>query len=555
MAEALNEPEPAAAKTTEPPASAWAPFRHRAFLVIWIATVVSNTGSWMYNAASGWLMLNLAPDPLIVSLVQVAASLPMFLLALPAGALADLADRRRLLLAIEIATTLVAAVFALFVALNLVTPAILLLFALLIGICGVLATPSWQAVVPQLVPNPVLSPAVSANSVGFNVSRAIGPALGGLVIGSFGIAAPFWLNVVSNLGVVGALIWWRPPARGPRHLPAERFWNAMVSGVRYSRHNPHLTATMIRSVGFFLFAMAYWALLPLVAKDRINGGAALYGIMLGAIGAGAVAGAFLLPMAKARLGADRLVGVATGGTVVALALFGIARDGAVGIAACLVAGVSWIAILATLNVSAQVALPEWVRGRGLAVYMTISFGAMTLGSILWGKVAGLVGVPNALFLAAAGALAAVPLTWRWKLQTGAGLDLAPSMHWTPPIRSRDFDDDHGPVMVTVEYRVDPAQRAGFLAALEVLSHERRRDGAYAWGIFEDAADATRLIETFLVDSWIEHLRQHERVTNADRVMQDAVSHFQVQGIPLVTHFIAADLAVSTADPPATQKRP
>src|SRR5215813_8085600 len=270
------------ARLRQEPSSPWAPFRHASFNVMWSATVVANVGTWMYNAGSGWLMTSLDPDPLIVSFVQVATTLPIFLLALPAGALADIVDRRRFLIAIEIATTAVSALFAAFVWLDVVTPLTLLLFTFLIGTGGALTAPAWQAIVPQLVPRRDLAPAVAANSVGFNISRAIGPALGGAIIAGFGIAAPFWLDAISNLGVIGALWWWRSPQKRGPSLPAERFGNAIIAGIRYARHNRHLRATLVRALGFFLFGSAYWALLLLVARSQIAGGPELYGILLGA---------------------------------------------------------------------------------------------------------------------------------------------------------------------------------------------------------------------------------------------------------------------------------
>lgn len=520
--------------------SPWSPFRHATFTVLWTATVVSNIGSWMYNAASGWLMTSLDPDPLIVSLVQVATMLPMFLFALPAGALADIIDKRKLLLIVESAITFVSAVFAAIVWLGLATAGNLLLFTFLIGVGGALTAPAWQAVVPQLVPKRDLHLAVSANSVGVNVSRALGPALGGVIAAGIGIAAPFWLNAISNLGIIGALLWWRSSPTGNQRLPAERFSGAMRAGFRHARNNPHLRATLIRAAAFFLFASAYWALLPLVARSQILGGPDLYGFLLGAIGAGAVGGAFGLPWLKAKLGPDRLVAAGTFGTAITLVLFALARDTPTALTASVIAGVSWIAVLSSLNVSAQVALPEWVRGRGLAMFVTAFFGAMTLGSAIWGQVAGMAGLPAAHVIAAAGALLAIPVTWRWKLQTGAGIDLTPSMHWPAPIVTREIERDRGPVLVVIEYRIDPRDREPFLAALERLGHERRRDGAYAWGTFEDAAVEGRMVETFLVESWLEHLRQHERVTNADRVLQDTVHRFHTGGAPTVTHLIASE---------------
>jgi len=529
----------AVAAHTERASSPWAPFRRGTFAVLWTATVIANIGTWMYNAASGWLMTSLDPDPLIVSLVQAATTLPMFLFALPAGAIADIFDKRKLLIVVETATTAISAVFAALVWIGWATPGNLLLFTFLIGATGALTAPAWQSIVPQLVPKEDLQPAIAANSVGINISRALGPALGGLMIAGLGIAAPFWFNAISNLGIVGALVWWCPPPKSARRLPAERFVGAMAAGFRYARHNPHLRATLMRAVGFFLFGSAYWALLPLVARGQIVGGPQLYGILLGAIGAGAVGGAFALPWLKSKLGPDRLMAAGSLGTALALVFYGSAREPVLALAASFTAGASWIAVLSTLNVSAQVALPDWVRGRGLAMFVTVFFGAMTLGSAIWGHVAGLAGLPAAHFIAAAGALVAIPLTWRWKLQTGAKIDLMPSLHWPVPLTAHDIEHDEGPVLVTIEYRIDQSNRAAFLAAIAKLANERRRDGAYAWGIFEDAADPGRYLETFLVESWLEHMRQHERITNADRLSQEAVQKFQLEGAPKVTHFIAA----------------
>jgi MFS family permease len=508
--------------------------------VLWTATVIANIGAWMYSAASGWLMTTLSPEPFIVSMVQVATTLPMFLFALPAGALADIVDKRKLLIIVEIGVTVVSVVFAAIVWLDLATPGNLLLFTFLIGVGGALTAPAWQAIVPQLVPKQNLQPAVAANSVGINLSRAVGPALAGVMVSKVGIGAPFWFNAISNLGIIGALLWWHPPQTGTRRLPVERFGGAVRAGFRHAKNNPHLRATLIRGAAFFVFASAYWALLPLVARGQIAGGPGLYGFLLGAIGAGAVGGAFALPWLKAKLGPDRLVAAGSVGTAITMVLFGIARDPATGLAASVLAGASWIAVLSSLNVSAQVALPEWVRGRGLSMFVTIFFGSLALGSAIWGQVAGMAGLPAAHFMAAVGALLAIPLTWRWKLQTGAGLDLTPSMHWPAPIVTHEVEKDRGPVLVTIEYRINPPDREAFLAALETLGRQRRRDGAYAWGVFEDAAVEGRMVETFLVDSWLEHLRQHERVTNADRVMQDAVHRFNTAGSPVVTHLIASE---------------
>jgi MFS family permease len=280
-----------------------------------MATVVANVGVWMQNAAAGWLMTTLDPDPFIVSMVQFAANLPIFLFALPAGALADIVDRRRLLVLTQMAAAVLAGTFGFVVFSGHVSADGLIVFSLLAATAAALVMPAWQAVVPQLVPRPLLQPAVALNSVGLNVARALGPALAGIVIAAWGIAAPFWVNSLTTAGVVAALIWWRPSKEGKStRLPPEPLWRAISSGLRHARHNVHLRATLIRAFAFFIFASAYWAVLPLIARNQVAGGPALYGFLLAAIGLGAVSAAFTLPALKQRLGADRLAAAGTLGT-------------------------------------------------------------------------------------------------------------------------------------------------------------------------------------------------------------------------------------------------
>lgn len=490
----------------------------------------------MYSAAAAWLMTSLTSDAFVVSLVQVANALPLFVLALAAGALSDILDKRKLLIAGESTIAVLSAVFAAMVWFHHVTPSSLLWFLFLISAAGALVSPAWQAVIPSLVPRDALPAAISANSAGFNATRAIGPAIAGAIIGPFGIAMPFVINAVSNFGVIGALIGWREASAPVSTIPPERFSSALGVGVRYAINNPALRATFARTVAFFLFASAYWALLPLVARIRLNGGPELYGVLLGAIGLGAVAGAFAMPSWKAKIGADRLVAVASVGTAAAMALFGLAREPVVALLASLIAGVSWIGGVASLNVSAQVALPDWVRGRGLAMYLTVMFGSLTIGSVLWGAVAGALGLTLAHLIAAGGILLAIPLTWRWKLQTGAKLDLMPSMQWPAPVVSHPIEEHYGPVAVTIEYRLKGKEtRTPFLLAMKRLRRERLRDGAYAWGIFEDTAQSGRFLEAFFVASWAEHVRQHARVTNTDSEFQQTISEL-LESEPAITHF-------------------
>src|SRR6185312_13620294 len=276
--------------------------------------------------------------------------------------------------------------------------------------------------------------------------------------GTVGITAPFWIDVFSNVGVIAVFARWRPRQGRRSALPVERFAGAVRTGFRYAIYNRPLRNTLGRSVGFFLFASAYWALLPLIARNQIAGGPALYGVLLGAIGAGAVGCAFVLPRLRARLGADGLIVLGELGTAITLVLLGLAKEPLIGACAFIIGGMSWIAAISALNISAQVSLPDWVRGRGLAMYATVFFGSMTFGSLIWVYAAGVFGLSTTHFIAAAGSLAAIPLTWRWRLQAGEALDLTPSMDWPEPVIAAPVPGDAGPVLVTIEYHVEPSKR-------------------------------------------------------------------------------------------------
>jgi MFS family permease len=515
----------------------WSAFHHSLFTVVWVATVISNLGSWVSAAASGWLMTALNPDPFVVSLIQVATNLPLFVLALPAGALTDIVDRRRLLLCSEVAILGSSVALALLVSNHRITSVGLLLMTALISAAAAVGAPPWQAVVTELVPRTDLPSAVSLNSLGINISRAVGPALGGLLVSALGYGPPFWIDAFSNAGVIAALMWWKHPPKARPELPSEALGSAMMLGLRHARYNPHLSATLLRAAAFFVFASAYWALLPVIARAQVGAGPSLYGGLLAAIGAGAIGGAALVPRLKDRWGANRLVAWCTLGTAGATGLFALSHHPAMSLAASMLAGVCWIGAVSSLNLSAQVALPEWVRGRGLAVYVTVMFGALSIGGMLWGELASAAGVSSSLLAAAAGAALSVPLVHKWQLQTGEGVDFTPALHWPSPITVHEVHGDRGPVLVSIEYRIDPRNRARFLQALFGLAPERRRDGAYSWKVFEDPAVDGRFIETFQAESWREHLRHHSRVTKSDQLHEEALRWCMKEHAPVTTHLI------------------
>ncbi|WGL17002.1 MFS transporter [Microbulbifer bruguierae] len=532
-----------AADQKRKPTSGWAPFHHIAFAVLWTATVISNIGTWMHDVASGWLMTSLAPSPLMVALVQAATSAPIFLFALAAGALADLISRRKLLIVVTVLLFCNTLLLAGLVFAGEVTPGILLVFTFVNGTGAAFVAPAWQAIVPQLVPREHLQSAVALNGVGINISRAIGPALAGAIIAAIGIAWPYGINAVSYLVVTAALLWWKPPATAASDLPAERFWSAMRAGLRYTRASRVMRSTLIRAIAFFLFVSAFWALLPLVARQELKGGPQLYGFILGAVGVGAVAGAFLLPKLSKKFPPDHLVAIGTLGTAVVLVILALVKRTDAALVASLLAGACWITVLSRLNVSAQLALPDWVRARGLSIFITIFFGAMTLGSIVWGQVASHLGIPVAQLIAAAGALIAAVLSWRFKLLSGDALNHAPSGYWPQPLVADDIALDRGPVMVTVEYQISPRDTAAFMQAMRGLKASRERHGAYAWGLFEDVAIPGRMLEYFIEESWVAHLRHHQRTSVLDNeIQQRALQYQSPDTAPIVTHMLAPDPA-------------
>jgi len=512
-------------------------FGNVAFSVILAASSLANVGIAMFDTSMSWLMTSLNPDPMMVSAVQVATMAPMFLLTVPAGALSDIVDPRRLLIAAQGGVLAVSIAFALFVTLGAATPVNLLLTTFALGIGGAIAAPVWQLVTPKLVGKEDLDSAIAINNASYSVSRAIGPALGGFVIAALSIDVPFWCYCVGNLAVVAAVLWWSAPRRPKETLPAERFTSAVRTGLRYVRYNRDMDATLIRAVAFFLFGCAYWALLPLVARSQMHNGAAVYGALLGMIGFGSIVASVALNRLKQRIGPDWLARLATVGTIAALAMYGAAQGLALAFLASFLAGVSWTIMMTTLFVSAQLALPDWVRGRGMAILLTAYFGAMTIGSAVWGKVASEWGLPATFVLAAAGTFVGMVLTWGRHLQTAAGQDLSPSLHWTDRTFVLAVDDDQGPVLVTVEYRVAREDRPAFLAIMREIGSERRRDGAFAWNVFEDAADGGRVIETFLIQSILELRHLRERVTKADQ-MVEARAHAYLKAPPLAQFLIA-----------------
>ncbi|MDC4224159.1 MAG: MFS transporter [Candidatus Manganitrophus sp.] len=520
-------------------AGAWDPLHRPLFRALWIATVTSNIGTWMQNVAAAWLMTSLSSSPVTIALVQAATSLPIFLLALPAGALADIVDRRRLLLFTQGWMLLTAALLGFFTLAGRTTPGSLLSFTFLLGVGAAMNAPAWQAILPELVPRSELPAAISLNSAGFNIARAVGPALGGLIIAATGPGVVFLLNAATFFGVVIVLYRWPRPPRG-HTLPAEQILEAIWTGLRYVRYAPALQWVLIRIGLFMLGASALWALLPLLAQRQLGLGSLGYGLLLGSLGTGAVLGAVFLQEARKRISPRRMVAAAPLLFAVVMLLLATSRSFPLLIIVMMLGGIAWMVEISSLNVLAQTFSPSWVLARSLALFLLVIQGAMMAGSLLWGSVAEQLGIPGAMMLAALGLLLGWIITARRPLPSSEEVDLTPSLHWVEPVLIGKARPEQGPVLVTVEYQIDLQRADEFKRLMRELARIRRRDGALRWGLYRDTAAPGRYLETFLVASWAEHLRQHARVTVDDRQVEERVHAIHIGALPpIVSHFIDA----------------
>jgi MFS family permease len=529
-------PKPPAA-LVEPGRSALAPLAHPLFRRLWIAQIVSQIGGFMTEVALGWQMATLSSSPLMVSLLVTATSLPFFLLSMPAGALADIVDRRRLLLTAQVAMVFVSATLATFAALGWSSPGVLLGLAAALGTAAAFNGPAWFAIPAEVLPREHLEGGVTLNGVAMNIARVVGPALGGFVVASLGAAVAFGTDAASTSGVIAALLVWKR-AHVASVLPAERLASAMKAGLRFARHGAGLRVVLVRVAAFIVCGSVVMGLLPVLAR-QVAGGAAAYGWLLGSFGLGAVAAAVLLPRIRARYSSDAQV---LAGTVIfGAACLGIAFGRTLW-ALCpllLCAGTGWICVLSTLSVSSQKVSPPWVRARAIAVFLLVLQGGLAAGSAIWGWLAQRAGI-DAAFLGAAAALGVGAIvTLRLRIAPHEQLDLAPTRHWPDPASLPLSELASGPVLVEVEYRVDPAQSDAFLRALAPLERMRRRDGSMQWWILRSTDDPSCWIEVFSAETWAEHLRQHERASADYRAVEDAARAFHLgPEPPRVRHFVA-----------------
>lgn len=519
-------------------ASTWQPLARPTFRALWIAQFASNSGTWTQLVGAQWLMGDLGGGPFQVALVQAATTGPVCLLALPAGALGDMLDRRRLLLSSQSLMLVGAAALAVLTAAGALTQGLLLGLIAVMGVGQALSIPSFQAVQPELVPREEIPQAALLNGANVNVARAVGPAIGGFLIATIGPQGTFALNAASFLAVLVVLYAWE---RAPDHRPlgTEHITAAIRAGARYVGSAPRYATVLVRQGIFILFASALWALLPAVARGPLDLGAAGYGALLAGVGVGAVAGAFLVPTLRERGGGNVLVGSATLVFAGVMLLLAYVPSAVVALVALVVAGLAWIAVQATLNATMQILLPDWTRARALAYANLVFQGGQTLGAVVWGAVAGAWTLHSGLAVPAAGMVVCGLLAMRALPLPPTTPDVRPARHWPEPNLVTDPAGNAGPVLVTVEYRVDPADAAAFAEAMRPVGQVRRRTGASLWGLFQDAGDPAVFLETFTVGTWHEHLRQHlERGTIMDRETE-ARAYAYVASEPRVRHLLWA----------------
>jgi MFS family permease len=503
-------------------ASAWAPLRQHAFRLLWLGVLISWIGTWMQTVGAQWLLVDEPNAAALVSLVQVATTLPLMLLALPGGVLADSFDRRRLLITVQVYLLVVAILLTVLTAAGLMPPALLLVFTFALGLGAAVQIPTWQAMMPELVPRTQLRAAAGLDLVSVNLAYAVGPILAGLAIVYLGsVPVVFALKTAAVALFAVALLLSRPPVAklGPRR---ERFLAALRSGGRYIWHEPVVRRIMLRAILFAVPAMALYALLPLIASQRLGLKADGFGALFGAFGIGAIAGAFVLGRVRDRLSNNSMLGIA--GVVYAAASAGLVL--APGFFAALVilvfAGLAWMAVTSTLAAELQLFLPVWVRARGLAVYMVMFTGSMTAGALLWGLVTEAVGLRVAFLVAAVVLLVSVVAGLVWRVPETDQLDPQPVVYWPAARMAFDPDANAGPILVTVEFTVPQERQAAFLDAMSQLRRSRRRTGASRWDLYRDGDRPDRFVEVFSVPSWEEHLRQHEgRLTVADKAIEEA----------------------------------
>ncbi|MCA0241522.1 MAG: MFS transporter [Proteobacteria bacterium] len=520
---------------------ALAPLQGPVFRGLWFAWLAANLTMWMNDVAAAWLMTTLTTSPVMVALVSTASTLPVFLLGLPSGALADILDRRRYFAATQLWVLVIALVLAAAAVVQALTAELLLVLTFLNGFGLAMRWPVFAAIVPQVVSKEHLPQSLALNGIAMNLSRVVGPALAGGLLAVYSPAAVFVLNaLLAGVAFVLILRWQSQPRTST--LPGERFWGAMRAGINFTLQSHRLRVVMLRVALFFLQATALMSLLPLVARQLHGGGPGTFTVMLSSIGIGAIVAALRFPHWRQRFSRNQFVTVGTlvhAAVTVAVVLL---PEVWLAVPAMVVVGMAWISVANSLTVAAQQAMPDWVRARGMSIYQMALMGGSALGSLLWGQVAAFSDVRTAVLAAAALGLTLLLLTRRLSVEWLADIDFSPAQTGVQPQAAFDIGPDEGPVMVTLEYQIDPAQAAEFAAVMARTRRARLRQGALSWGLFRDTAVPGRYIEYFVDENWVEHQRRLERFTAFDAELRaQRLSFQQGQAPPVLRRYVADPL--------------
>jgi MFS family permease len=519
--------------------SIWAPLRLPAFRGIWACSGIYFVGNAMQAMAASWLMVELTGSSFLAALVQTAVFLPMFLLSLPSGVLADTTDRKRLILSALAVQAATVVVLALLVLAGLAGPATLLLFTFVAGCCTALFSPAWNSTVADTVPREDMPQAITAMSMAWNGARALGPALAGLVFAQLGAGWVFALAVTSALVMMQAIRRWPPKPHPQSRLPAERLWGGTLSGLRFARHSKIILSQLLRTMAYSGTGSALWALLPVIAQRQLGLGAAGFGLLMACLGTGAVAAGLVLGRVRARMGLEALVAVCCLVFAGVMAVAALVPIPMVVYGALVIGGAAWMAVMSTFNTATQTSAPPWVRSRAAALHTLSALGSFAIGSAFWGALSGVAGLTVAL-CAAAACMALGPLLARpFPLRMGEVGEVTPGTLWDElPVVAEPHPED-GPVAVEIGYRIREGEAKEFLNAVTLLRAPRRRDGATFWRIYRDLADPSRYVERFIVASWADYLHQRARATMADQQLETRVREFMLPGESVsMQHYIA-----------------
>ena len=534
------------------PATGLSPFRYPIFRSVWVATLASSFGGMIQGVGAAWMMVLLAAPPQMVTLVQASITLPIVMLALVAGALADSFDRRILMIVAQVLMLVVSTALAVAAYLDLVTPWLLLLFTFLIGCGAALNAPAWQASVAAMVPREEVPSAVSLNSMGFNLARSVGPAIGGLIVAVAGAAAAFTVNALSYVGLIVVLSRWRME-REKRLLPRERLGNAIMSGIRYVAMSPNINSTLVRGLVTGAGASAATALLPLIARDMLDGGPVVYGLLLGAFGAGAVGAAFWSHRLRAAYSNELIVRFALLGSAIGIAVAGLSSWLLVTMAAMVLCGVGWVLVVSILNATVQMSAPRWVVARALSLYQMATFGGMAGGAWLWGYITEESGLSAALLIAAGVQLGCVLLGRWFRLPETEEMNLD-LLRFQEPDTAAPVRGNTGPVVVTIEYRISFDDTFAFLGAMAERRQIRLRNGARRWSLLRDLADPELWIERYQSPTWTEYLRHNGRFTRDDALIGERIKGLhRGPGEPRVRRLVERQTGFPPDGPDADQR--